>query len=65
MRVRATELYKKMKVEDKELGRIPESGEEWEVTEERYKTLTSTNEYGVAFVEKIKEKTKKSVSKDR
>lgn len=56
MKVRANELYEKMKVKDKELGRIPKAGEEWEVTEERYKTLTSTNEYGVTFVEKIKEK---------
>ena len=65
MKVRANELYEKMKVKDKELGRIPKAGEEWEVTEERYKTLTSTNVYGVAFVEEIKEKTKKLVSKDR
>lgn len=56
MKVRANELYEKMKVKDKELGRIPKAGEEWEVTEERYKTLTSKNEYGVTFVEEIKEK---------
>ena len=53
MKVRATDKYKKLNLSDKELGRIPEEGEEFEVTEERYNVLTKTNKYNVVFVEKV------------
>lgn len=56
MKVKATNKYKQLNLQDNELGRIPEAGEEWEVTEERYKVLTETNKFNTIFVEKVKEK---------
>lgn len=55
MLVRATNKYKELNLKDNELGRIPEIGEEWEVTEERFKVLTQTNKFDVVFVEKVEE----------
>ena len=55
MRVRATDKYEKLNLQDNELKRIPKAGEEFEVTDERYKVLTKTNSFNVAFVEKIEE----------
>lgn len=55
MKVKATENYKKLGVTDNQLGRVPEVGEEFEISEERYKLLTH-NSFGVAFVEPILEK---------
>ena len=72
MKVKATEMYKKLNVQDKELGRIPEVGEEFEVSKERYEVLTKTNPNKVVFVEKVEEvietatkkvKTEKAVKK--
>ena len=71
MRVKATDKYEKLNKQDKELNRIPKAGEEWEVSEERYKVLTQTNQYNVVFVEKVEEvevavkkpKTEKAVKK--
>lgn len=57
MKVKATNKYEKLNLEDKLLGRTPKAGEEFEVTEERFKELTETNSYGVAFVETVEEKT--------
>ena len=51
MLVKATNKYK-------ELNKIPEEGEEFEVTEERYKVLTKTNQYKVVFVEKVEAENK-------
>lgn len=53
MRVKATNKYKELNLQDNELGRIPAEGEEWEVTEERYNVLTKTNKYNAVFVEKV------------
>lgn len=53
MLVKATNKYKELNITDKELNKIPEEGEEFEVTEERYKVLTKTNQYKVVFVEKV------------
>ena len=55
MLVKATNKYKKFNMIDKELNKIPEEGEKFEVTEERYKVLTETNHYKVVFVEKVEE----------
>lgn len=55
MKVKATEEYEKLNLQDKELGRIPKVGEEFIVSEERYKILTKDNPYSVAFVEKVEE----------
>lgn len=55
MLVRATDKYEKMKLKDNELGRIPKTGEEFEVSEERYEVLTKTNKFNVVFVEKVEE----------
>lgn len=53
MLVRATNKYKELNLKDNELGRIPEAGEQWEITEERYKVLTQTNKYNAVFIEKV------------
>ena len=58
MLVKATNKYKELNIADKELNKIPEEGEEFEVTEERYKVLTKTNQYKVVFVEKVEEENK-------
>ena len=55
MKVKATEEYEKLNLQDKELGRIPKAGEEFIVSEERYKILTKDNPYSVVFVEKVEE----------
>lgn len=55
MKVKATEMYKKLNIQDKKLEKIPEVGEEFEITEERYEVLTKSNQYKVAFVEKVEE----------
>jgi hypothetical protein len=62
MKVKATNKYKELNIQDNELGRIPKAGEEWEVTEERYKVLTETNKFNTVFVEKVKDK-KKTIKK--
>ena len=62
MKVKATNKYKELNIQDNELGRIPEAGEKWEVTEERYKVLTETNKFNTVFVEKVKDK-KKTINK--
>lgn len=56
MKVKATNKYKELNVKDSQLDRMPEVGEEFEITEERYKVLTETNKYKAVFVEKIEEK---------
>ena len=76
MKVRATEMYEKKNVLDNELGRIPKKGEVFEISEERYETLTKDNRFNVVFVEKVEEavevetakkevKTEKAVKKTR
>ena len=55
MLVRATDKYEKLNLKDNELGRIPKKGEEFEVSEERFKVLTKTNKYKTVFVEKVEE----------
>lgn len=59
MLVRATDKYEKLNIQDNELGRIPKSGEEWEVSEERYNVLTKTNKYNTVFAEKVIRRKKK------
>lgn len=73
MKVRATDKYDELNLQDIELKRIPKQGEEWEVSEERYKVLTQTNKYNTIFVEKVEEietatknvKTEKAIRKTR
>lgn len=57
MLVKATAKYKELNLKDNELGRILKEGEEFEVTEERYKVLTQTNKFNAVFVEKVEEVT--------
>ena len=57
MLVKATDKYEKLNLQDNELGRIPKEGEMFEVSEERYKVLTQTNNFNEVFGEK-EEKTK-------
>ena len=55
MLVRATNKYKELNLKDNELGRIPNEGETFKVTEERYEVLTKTNKFNAVFVEKVEE----------
>lgn len=53
--VEALVTYKEKKVKDKELNRIPEPGEQFEVTEERLEVLLGNNSHNTAFVKVIEE----------
>lgn len=55
MLVIATDKYEKLNLKDKILNRIPKTGEEFEVTKERYIILTKENKYNVEFVKKVEE----------
>ena len=67
MKVKATNKYKELSLIDNELGRMPEEGEEFEVSEERFKVLTETNKFNEVFVEKVDEtnNTKKTTRKKK
>ena len=56
MKVKATDKYQKLNVQDNELKKIPAEGEEFEITEERYRVLTGQNKFNEVFVEKVEEK---------
>lgn len=78
MLVKATNKYKELNIQDKELQRIPEEGEVFEVSDERFKILTKDNEFKEVFVEEVekiekietavknveKETAKKKISKE-
>lgn len=53
MLVKATNKYKELNVQDKELQRIPNEGEVFEVSDERFKILTKDNEFKEVFVEEV------------
>lgn len=53
MKVKATNKYQELNVEDKELRRIPKVGEEFEVSGERYEILKGNNKYNAVFVEAV------------
>lgn len=55
MLVKATNKYKILNIKDNELGKIPEEGEQWKITKERYEILTKANKFNVKFVEKVEE----------
>lgn len=55
MKVRATDKYEELNLQDNELKRIPKAGEEFEVSKARYEVLTKTNKFNAVFVEKVKE----------
>lgn len=53
--VEALQTYKLLRLEDSSLGRIPERGERFKVTEDRLETLLGDNSYGYVFVKLIEE----------
>lgn len=55
MLVEATNKYEKLKLKDKELGRIPKEGEKFEVSKKRYEVLTKTNKFNEVFVKEVEE----------
>lgn len=58
VKVEALDTYKKFNITDSELGRIPEEGEQFEVTKERLNVLMGNNSNGrifVKIVEPVKE----------
>lgn len=52
-KVRALDTYRLLNVKDEELNRIPNEGEEIEVSETRLNKLLGNNKFNVAFVEVI------------
>lgn len=63
-KVEALDTYQNTGKKDGQLGRIPKLGEQWEVDEERLKTLTGENSKGLVFV-KLVEEPKKEVKKKK
>lgn len=57
MKVRALKTYKELGCIDSELKRIPNTGEEFEVSKERLDVLLGNNYYKKAFVELVEEAT--------
>ena len=55
MKVQATDVSKRYKLKIKELGRIANPGEVFEVTRERYIILNGANQYKSVFVTKYVE----------
>ena len=53
VQVRALDTYQKNLITDKELGRIPQKGEIFTVSKERFEILSGKNEHKIVFVEKI------------
>lgn len=53
MRVVATNKYQELGVMDNTLQRIPMEGEEFEITEDRFKVLNGDNSYKVSFVKPL------------
>ena len=53
VKVEALDTYKKLNVIDTELGRVPEEGEQFEVSKERFNVLSGNNELGKAFVKLV------------
>ena len=53
MKVRATEASQKLSVRIKDLNRIVQPGEIFEVSEARFNVLHGHNKFGVVFVEKV------------
>lgn len=58
MRVKATEMYRKLNVKDNELQRVPKEGEEFEVSKERFDVLNGNNTYNAIFVKEVSEAVK-------
>ena len=53
MKVKATNKYKEKGLRDRELKRIPEEGEIFEVTVERFDILNGNNKHKTVFVTKL------------
>jgi len=65
MKVKATGEFKKKNVWPQELGRIPEEGEIFEVTNERYNVLKGNNDFKTIFVTKLEEKIETAMKKEK
>ena len=53
--VEALPIYEENQIKDKELNRIPKTGEQWIVTNERKNILTGNNTHNKVFVKVIEE----------
>ncbi len=60
MKVKATGKYEELKLEDKELKRVPKEGEEFEVSKERFAVLNGNNPYKAIFAIPVLETAKAS-----
>ena len=52
-KVEATDMYTRLGLKDNELGRIPEKGEQWDVSYERMLLLTGENKKNIVYVKLI------------
>ena len=51
--VEALDTYEKLDISDKELGRVPLTGELFEVSKDRLEVLLGKNDHNVAFVKLV------------
>lgn len=54
-KVEALEIYERENISDSELGRVPKTGEQWIIDEDRLETLLGNNSYKKPFVKMIEE----------
>ena len=62
--VEALDTYRANNLPDKILGKIPNEGEQFEVTEERLKILLGDNPYKLIFVKVVREPIKEEVKEE-
>ncbi len=62
-KVEALDTYKKLNAIDSELKRIPEEGEQFEVSKERLEVLLGKNKHNKAFVKLVHQEEKKENKK--
>lgn len=53
--VEALPIYEENQIKDKELDRIPKTGEQWIITNERKNILTGNNTHNKVFIKVIEE----------
>ena len=59
IKVEALDTYKELNLMDQDLKRIPKTGEQWKVSEDRLSILLGNNNYRKVFVKLVLEEKKK------
>lgn len=60
MKVRATNEYQKRNITDKELGRVIQEGEIFDISDERFEILNGNNSFNCIFVERLEDEKKET-----